>query len=493
MKTPSAPHPLRLRLRINNALTIVLSVAILVMVNYLGYKYYYRQDLSKSGYYQLSEKTVHILRSLTEPVRVTVCLVNNSPLRTEIDNLLRQYKYVAGDRLQIEYVDPALHLDRAEALAKRLKFDLRENVVIFEYRDRHKFINDKDIVDYDMSGAMLGQAPRIKSFKGEQQFTAAILSLIEGKLLKVYVTTGHGEREFGNMSVPGGYGEIDLRIRRENVETISLDLAEFPSVPSDADAVIVAGPKVPFRAPEAEAMAKYVEAKGKLIVLEGAESVSGLEPLLAKYGIRMDNDQVVAFGKVGGMTGEILITTALGTHYADHPAVRGLQGLSLQMPDARSLSVLPDKTNPNAPKVVSLLQTPDVFWGETDPREVAEQNPKRDAGVDIPGPLTLAMLYDGGEVPGQGIHVVGTRIVAIGSSAFLVNQYIDGVGVDFFLNILNWMLKREMALGISPKVAQEFSLSIPQFQRQSASSFALGIVPLACALLGVAVYFARRK
>ncbi|VVM04533.1 hypothetical protein MAMC_00095 [Methylacidimicrobium cyclopophantes] len=493
MKTPTASQPLRLRLRLNNALTIVLSIAILVMVNYLGYKYYYRQDLSKSGYYQLSEKTTRILRSLTEPVRITVCLINNSPVRTEIDNLLRQYKYVGGDRLQIEYVDPALHLDRAEALAKRLKFDLRENVVIFEYRGRHKFVNDKDIVDYDMSGAMLGQSPRIKAFKGEQQFTAAILSLVEGKPLKVYVTTGHGEREFGNMSAPGGYGEIDLRIRRENVETIPLDLAEFPMVPSDADAVIIAGPKVPFRPSEVEAIAKYVEAKGKLLLLEGAESVSGLEPLLAKYGIRIDNDQVVAFGKVGGMTGDILITTALGTHYADHPAVRGLQGLSLQMPDARSLSVVPDKQNPNVAKVVSLVETPQVFWGETDPSEVASQNPKRDPGADIPGPLALAMLFDGGELPGQGIHVIGTRIVAIGSSAFLVNQYIDGVAVDFFLNVLNWMLKREMALGISPKVAQEFSLSVPAFQRESAGSFALGVVPLVCALLGVAVYFARRK
>ncbi|CAB4242976.1 ABC transporter [Methylacidimicrobium sp. AP8] len=491
MKTPSAPHPLRLQLRLNNALTIVLSIAILVMVNYLGYKYYYRQDFSKSGYYQLSEKTVHILRSLPEPVRVTVCLVNNSPLRTEIDNLLRQYKYVAGDKLQLEYVDPALHLDRAEALAKRLKFDLRENVVIFEYRDRHKFINDKDIVDYDMSGAMFGQAPRIKAFKGEQQFTAAILSLIEGKLLKVYVTTGHGEREFGNMSAPGGYGEIDLRIRRENVETIPLDLGEFPSVPADADAVIVAGPKVPFRPAEAEAIAKYVEGKGKLILLQGAESVSGLEPLLAKYGMRLDNDRVIALGKLGGMTGEVLITTALGTRYADHPSVRGLQGLSLQMPDARSLSLVPG--NANASKVVSLVQTPEAFWGETDPKEIAEQNPKRDAGADVPGPLTLAMLYDGGEVPGQGIHVIGTRIVAIGSSAFLVNQYIDGVGVDFFLNVLNWMLKREMALGISPKAPQEFSLAIPQFQRQAANSFALGLIPLACALIGVGVFFARRK
>ncbi|MGD9895592.1 MAG: GldG family protein [Candidatus Methylacidiphilaceae bacterium] len=493
MKTPSAPHPLRLRLRLNNALTIVLSIAILVMVNYLGYKYYYRHDLSKGGYYQLSEKTTHILHSLREPVRVTVCLINDSPVRTEIDNLLRQYKYVAGDKLQIEHVDPALHMARAEALAKRLKFDLRENVVIFEYRDRHKFINDKDIVDLDMSGAMFGQSPRVKAFKGEQQFTAAILSLVEGKLLKVYVTTGHGEREFGNMSAPGGYGQIDLRIRRENVETIPLDLGEFPVVPADADAVIVAGPKVPFRAPEAEAIAKYVEAKGKLLLLEGAGSVSGLEPLLAKYGIRVDNDQVVAFGKLGGMAGEILITTALGTRYADHPAVRGLQGLNLQMPDARSLSPVPDKGNPKTQKLVALVQTPEAFWGETDAKEIAEQNPKRDPGVDIPGPLTLAMLYDGGEVPGQGIHVVGTRIVAIGSSAFLANQIIDGVGLDFFLNVLNWMLKREMALGISPKTAQEFSLSVPAFQRQSASSFALGIVPLACALLGVAVYFARRK
>ncbi|CAI9085057.1 ABC transporter [Candidatus Methylacidiphilum fumarolicum] len=492
MKGVTVSHPLRFQLRINNILTILLMFAIVWIVNYLGYKYYYRKDFSKGGMYTLSSKTINVLKSLPEPVKIIVCLTN-SKLQSDIDNLLKEYKYYGGNKIIIEHIDPALNLERAEALAKRLKFDLQENVIIFEYKNFHKFVNDNQLVEYDNSVAMFGQSPSIKAFKGEQQFTAAILSVVEGKPSKVYFLTGHGERNIDNYNQPGGYGIIATQIRKENMEPLNLNLLESGAVPEDAAVVVIAGPKNPLSPSELQAITHYLDSKGKLIVLEGSNSNSGLEPLLSKYGIIFQNDKVVAIGRlVGGLGGEMLIDKAAGTHFADHPAVKPMIGYTLQLPDCRSIALSTDSSNPNVKKVTALVKTPEGFWGEVNWKE--EERPKYDPGVDIPGPLILAAVYDGGEVPGkEGIHVFGTRIAAVGSSSFLANQNIKPDGVDFFINLLNWMLQKEMALGIAPKSVQEFGLSIPASQRQTVAMICLITIPFAFLVLGVGMYFSRRR
>ncbi|QSR88328.1 GldG family protein [Methylacidiphilum caldifontis] len=492
MKGVMVSHPLRFQLRINNILTILLMFAIVWMVNYLGYKYYFRKDLSKGGLYTLSSKTINLLKSLPEPVKIIVSLTN-SKLQSDIDNLLKEYKYYGGNKIIIEHIDPALNLEKAEALAKRLKFDLQENVVIFEYKNFHKFVSDNQLVEYDNSVAMLGQAPSIKSFKGEQQFTAAILSVVEGKPSKVYFLTGHGERNIDNYTQPGGYGIIAAQIRKENMEPLTLNLLETGAVPDDASILVIAGPKNPLSSSEIQAITRYLDAKGKLIVLEGANSNSGLEPLLSTYGIVFQNDKVVAIGRlVGGIGGEMIIDKAAGTHFADHPAVKAMMGYTLQLPDCRSISLSNDQSNPNVKKLTALVKTPEGFWGEVNWKK--EEKPKYDPTEDIAGPLILAAVYDGGEVPAkEGIHVYGTRIAAVGSSAFLANQYIKPDGVDFFINLLNWMLQKEMALGIAPKSVQEFGLSVPASQRQTVAMICLVTIPFAFLVMGVGMYFSRRR
>ncbi|CAF0705331.1 GldG family protein [Candidatus Methylacidithermus pantelleriae] len=478
-------RPLRHQLRWNTAFTVVLATVIAAMINYLGFRYYWRKDFSQSGYYRLSEKTIHLLESLPQPVHVFVCLATSN-LRSEIDNLLREYQYRGKDKLVVEHVDPALDLDRAEALAKKYNFDLRENVIIFEYKGKTKFVDEAELVEYDVTGGFLGQAPRIKAFKGEQQFTSAIQSLVEGKPAKVYFLTGHGERAI-NFTDAGGYGEIELRLRRENMETEVLNLAVTGSVPKDADLLIIAGPKVPLKPSEVEAIRSYLEANGKLIVLEGAREVSGLEPLLEKYGIQFHNDIVVARGRIVGLKGEVLVSVATGNSFGDHPAVRSLSGYNLQMPNARSLAA---SSSPNASKTTWLVRAPEAFWGETDSEE---KNPQFDSGKDIAGPLTLAMVYDGGRLPGQNVRVAGARIAAIGSSSFLANQNLDGVAVDFFINLVNWMTQRELALGITPKTPQEFRLSLTPQQKLLVASLALTVFPGIALLAGISMWVSRRQ
>jgi hypothetical protein len=215
MSKSISSRTVRTQLSWNNLITIILGLAVLGIVNYFGFRYYLHQDFSRSKYYALSEKSINILKALPEPVHITTCL-NNSQIKGDIDNLLKEYQYVGGKNIVLDSIDSALDLDRAEKLAQKYSLDLRENLVIFEYKGQEKYLDEAQIADFDQGNPMSGQPPQMRAFKGEQQFTATIQALVEGKPSKVYFLTGHGEREIGNVSSPGAIGGLESRIKRDN-------------------------------------------------------------------------------------------------------------------------------------------------------------------------------------------------------------------------------------------------------------------------------------
>lgn len=486
MSEPISARPARFQGNVNNWITVILGFAIFFMVNYLGYRYYERKDLSQSRYYELSPKTIGLLNKLDSPVRITTYLAS-SELKGEIENLIKEYQFRGGKNIQVERIDPYLDMDRAEALQKKFNFGKDENLVIFEYKDRSKYISDSQLADYDNSGAMMGRPPRLVAFKGEQQFTATIQSLMEGKPAKIYFLTGHGERELENLTSPSGYGELETRIKRENIECATLNLATVQELPKDADAVVIAGPKQPLSTTEVQAISNYLDQKGKVILLQDPETVSGLETLAEKFGIKIQNDWVVARSR---LLGTDVLVGPLGQTFADHPAVKALRSYTLQMSSARSVSASTTADKAVSSKVTELVKTPQGFWGETN---LTDRKPQYDPNTDIAGPLCLAAVYDGGDIPNEGVSVAGTRFMVVGGSLFLANQNLDGVGVDFFSNSLNWMLKKEIAIGISPKVPQEYALNLSEPQLRTMYGLSMGAIPLVALVMGLFVWYSRRK
>jgi ABC-type uncharacterized transport system involved in gliding motility auxiliary subunit len=487
MSKQISARPARFQGRLNLLITAVLGLVILLMVNYLGFRHYWRKDLSQSGYYDLAPKTIDLLKRLPGPVNVIMFLDAQSGLKQQIDNLLREYQYRSHGKITVQRIDPVMDFAQAERLAKKYDFVKGENLVIFEYADRNKYLNDYNLADYDNSGMMMGQPARLKAFKGEQQFTSTIQALVEGKPAKVYFLTGHGERDVADRTGPRGFGEIDARIKRENIVTATLNLIEQPEVPADADALIVAGAKAPLSAAEVQTISKYLEEKGKLVVLQDPQSVSGLEPLIQKYGLTLQNDVVVAKARIFGQ--ETLIDKAAGSTFSDHPAAKLLQGYTLLMPYTRSVGVENGPDGLANAKVTKLVQTPTGYWGEMN---LADDKPVFDPKTDVTGPLTLAALYDAGGIQGEA-SVPSTRILVIGSSSFLTNGNIDALGVDFLTNALNWMVKKDVAIGINPKAPMEYPIRLTPLETRTIVIFALGLVPGVAFLLAGLVWIRRRK
>ena len=100
-----------------------------------------------------------------------------------------------------------------------------------------------DVEMPDQMAMMMGQTqPRIKDFKGEQAITSALLELTEGKPNKIYFVGGHGEPELGAEDLKI-FGES---LKRQNIQIAPLNLLNVNSIPEDARALIISGPKYDF-------------------------------------------------------------------------------------------------------------------------------------------------------------------------------------------------------------------------------------------------------
>ncbi|MFQ5342389.1 MAG: Gldg family protein, partial [Anaerolineae bacterium] len=208
-----------------NALVASLAfVGILAFINYLGAQYHRRFDLTETGQYSLSQQTKQILAGLTEPVQVTAFMAPGDQRAERVQNLLDEYKYLS-DNVDYRFIDP----DRQPALARQYGITSYGQLV-FEQGDRKQETFGLD----------------------EQDITSAILKVSETEPRKVYFTTGHRERSPEETGA-NGYSVVRDALKRDNYEVEMLNLQTITDTfPSDAGAIIVAGPQVAFAAEEAQ-------------------------------------------------------------------------------------------------------------------------------------------------------------------------------------------------------------------------------------------------
>jgi ABC-type uncharacterized transport system involved in gliding motility auxiliary subunit len=400
--------------------------------------------------------------------------------------------------MTVENIDLAYDIKRANDLYQKLHFNANDHLVIFEYKDRApRFVKQDDLFEINPMNGQVG------AFKGEQQLTAALVGLVEGKPSKIYFTEGHGEHSIQDATSPQGYGTVAAMLKNENVEAANLNLAQKGDVPSDADAVIIAGPAISFSAIEAEALDKYLANNGKLLVLLDPYVMLGLDDVLKKYGLKYEDDLVLY--RVATPTGTQMTVPLAAIYqggFSAHPVTAKFAQANLQLliQDARSITLPPvDPTQPQPlSKTQFLLQTDADAWGWISKSGAPPADPKQLAfnkTTDIPGPVTIAAEYDGGTTtdPTTKATMFATRIVAVGASKFLENDAADSVGANFFTNSLDWLVKKDAVLDIAPKKPQQYGVSLNPISYRTVVWCAAFFIPGAALALGVFTWFSRRK
>jgi ABC-type uncharacterized transport system involved in gliding motility auxiliary subunit len=481
---------------------VLLTLVLLVLVNYFGWKYYKRFDWTRSRLYTLSEKSREVAKRLDKDVDAVVFLRPQDDLYQPVKELLSRYA-AASPRIHVRMIDPEKNPVEAQQLVTRYQVTT-PGIVLATAKDR-RVLDSNELAELDFSAVQLGQKPEMTGFKGEQLVTGALMQLAQGRKPKVLFTTGHGEASLDDRGPRGLSGAEDL-LGRDN-----FDLAEWaslgkPAVPDGTDLLVIAGPKASFVQPELDAFTAYLKKGGRMLVLLdpvlGRTPGSGLQPTglegwLGGYGVRVDDDIVVDPSSQLPFFGP---ETIFANRYGDHPITRSLRqgNLPLLVSLARSVA---KGTPPAGLAVTQLVETSAEGWGETD---VAHLEKVVKDAKDVPGPVPLAVAVATGAdkpadpdspLPPPKPNPQGLRLVVFGDSDFADNQLLQAnVGNSVMLSgALDWLIQRDSLLGIPPKKTEQVHLALAASELRAVYLLSLLVLPGLGVVLGVWIYFRRRR
>lgn len=96
----------------NTAITILTIICAVVAINLIVAYHPFRIDITDNNIYTLAPSTEKILKELDDVVTIRAYFTEKLPpqmasVRRDVDDLLAEFKGFAGDKLQVEFIDPA--------------------------------------------------------------------------------------------------------------------------------------------------------------------------------------------------------------------------------------------------------------------------------------------------------------------------------------------------------------------------------------------------
>jgi hypothetical protein len=211
------------------------------------------------------ESTRKIAGSLSEEIRVVAFFPDVNEVRSEVESYLKDLASTSP-KLKVEVKDRLL----APKLAKELRAT-QDGVVILS----------KGTATYPLTiGADLEQA-RAKLKTLDRDFQEQLLKAVRSRKT-VYFTVGHGEineAAKGAAEAEGRTASIaKTLLQKQNVTVKDLGLGQGlgSEVPADADAVVVLGPSDGFSPPELDALKRFADRGGHLLLALDPEGASQL-------------------------------------------------------------------------------------------------------------------------------------------------------------------------------------------------------------------------
>ena len=501
----------------NVFLMCLMGMVLLVAGNYLASRYYTKRDLTKTGTFTLSQRTADYVKSLDEPVTVTVIMSQTSGVTDEFDyacygfaqNMLDSYATVSKGKLTVEYIDPISERQKALTFFNDLGGGEREQSIVFTSDQGFHQIPRRSLLDQDPMARFRGYAQSEPKFQGETVFTAALMKVTDKKRSTIYFTTGKGEKSLESGQNAMTY--IAKRIREDNYDTKTINLAAQP-LPDDCDILAIVGPRRPFSQPELDQIAKYLDnpAKpGKLFValdpLVERVQESGLESILQERGLTVRQD-VTAINPEDSLMAALIDPLTVYSTHTRHEITEKMEGLSTVF--RVSCMIEPQKA-PQGPQGQPVpmpyeseaLALADKGWGEVN---LSGERVKYDAGTDVAGPVPIAAASkkrDPNQPPPNPYmpsppadpSFDGARIVATGDSDFLTDSMMQqGPGnVDFALNCINWLARKTNRLGIAAKPLFAEPISIKPGEGEAIFYGTLIGLPYLALVVGGIVYWRR--
>ncbi len=454
--------------------SVLMFLAILVGLNWIGNRQNKRWDLTESKVYSLSDQTKQIVTNLKGPLTIKVFWAS-TPDRPDSAQAhrdrLESFAYLSK-QVSIEYIDATGKPTESE------KYQITAvPTLVFEYAGRTQRATSDD----------------------EQAVANALKKVIEGKAKKAYFTEGHGERDPEDGTTAQGYRGAGAALADDNFEVAKLQIAQKGSIPADATVLVIAGPTADFLPQETELVRGFLKNGGKVLLMldppakGGTAQASSLIALAREWGVQVDDDVVMdPNGQLVGADASVPVGMPVA-----HPITAGFKLMTVFR---LSRSVSPIQGGVDGKIAQTFIQSGPDSWGETDVKGLyATGRPEKnlDKG-DHKGPVSVAVAVSApapGASAGPDAPKPETRFVVVGDSDFGSNSQL-GIGVkgngDLLLNTANWLAQQEDLIAIRPKDPEDRRLQLTADQQGRVFWFTLLIVPALLFGNAFRLYWKRR-
>jgi hypothetical protein len=482
----------RVRIGFNVVAQILLVLFLVAMVNSIAFKHYARWDFSRDKKYALSDKTKRFLDTLKGKMRITVFFPPNTPITTDVQNLLTEYQYAGKGKVDIEHIDPERNLSRAKELFDKYKVVTDEALLVLDYQGRNKTVKASEMADIDQSGMAFGEGPRVAAFKGEQAITSAMIDLVEGKKKILGYVLGHKEPP---LSEGGAISILKTFIENENIQFKELNLLDLDAIPEDIKTVMIIGPQYDFSDREMKLMRNFWDKQGRiLLLLDPAAKTPKLDGFVTELGVKVNDDRLMVFLRTGIQ--ELALTRDVQARFlGDSPITKRLADVrALFLGGTSSLTLEPDRVRAANIRLEPLIQAEKGYFAEADYNTDNQAKLQADAQRDGNRSLTIGTAIEKGGSADERVQVNSSRLVVVSNATFVQDNAItqDQQGLDFMSGSVNWLLSREQLIGIAPKVSKPLTFSLNDEALARLRWIILVFIPLVPAVIGTVVWWQRR-
>ena len=471
---------------ISTIVVIAAVIAVNYFVDYIADRYVLEIDMTSKGEYEISDETVQLLSTLSEPITITVLCDetdynNNSDLR-RLPKVLQRYEQLSHGNVTVKYINavnnPAI-FSQYDQLG-----DLSSGDIIVESSKRYKSMSPYDLLEYQSdkssssSGSSSSETKYLTGLRAEQRLTSAILYVTANKVPKAAYLTGHQEST--------EHETLDTLLTSANYDTQELSLMQEGKVPDDVDMLLILQPQGDFTTEEIDALDEFMSNGGKMIVSYASNTpkLTNLEEYFTEWGVAYDDKMVYDNERCFA-----------GTNFYLMPNVNTMEGLTdnldtksyVIIPGARPITTLWEQDNWRGTQV--LMSTSNNSYAKDLSSETTSYE---QSDSDETGPFNVGVL----SYQNSMHNLNSTYSYALFLNAgFLSDSTLDNTAFlnkDYVLAALNFMTDDSEAVSIASKDLTSTTLAVPGSAKSVLFYLLILIIPGVCLVGGIAVWARRR-
>ncbi|HVH19821.1 MAG TPA: GldG family protein [Myxococcota bacterium] len=295
--------------------------------------------------------------------------------------------------------------------------------------------NDFQVVERPLEGALFEALYRLRAVE------AGVIGILRGE--------GEGDPE---RETELGFGGLAAALATEGYELRSFVTLSMRDVPEEIDAILAIGPQRPIGERAQAALRRFLARGGALIALLEPGVESGLEDLLAEWGMTTPDELVIDPASGEGLESEPEGVCPLVYNYETHNATRGLDRNRMTFfCGARPFDLSKPQVDD---ELTALALSSPKAWRSDDPKRLKQTSAEPEGVARGYQPIAVSGRYlrDG----------VETRIFAVGDSDFASNRYLRSLyNLDLVMNGVHWALAREPQIVLRPKVRDTVQFPLP--------------------------------